>query len=51
MAYVNRTRPRASPCHRRPGLAIAQGQTRDGLEEQLQLAKGRLENARRERAE
>jgi hypothetical protein len=46
MAYVNRTRPRAFP----PligGLVrrIAQGQTREGLEEQLTLAKGRLESA------
>ena len=48
MAYVNRTRPRAFP----PvigGLVrrVAQGQTRDGLEEQLQLAKARLEGAYR----
>jgi hypothetical protein len=48
MAYVNRTRPRAFP----PLIGaivrrVAQGQTRDGLEEQLQLAKARLETAYR----
>ena len=49
MAYTNRTRPRAFP----PvigGLVrrIAQGQTREGLEEQLTLAKRRLETAFRQ---
>jgi hypothetical protein len=48
MAYINRTRPRAFP----PIIGgivrrVAQGQTRDGLEEQLQLAKTRLETAYR----
>jgi hypothetical protein len=48
MVYANRTRPRAFP----PligGLVrrIAQGQTREGLEEQLTLAKTRLESAYR----
>ena len=48
MVYANRTRPRAFP----PfvgGLVrrIAQGQTREGLEEQLSLAKVRLESAYR----
>lgn len=52
MAYVNRTRPRAFP----PVIGglirrIAQGRTRDGLEEQLELAKARLEKAHRERRE
>ena len=46
MVYANRTRPRAFP----PvigGLVrrVAQGQTRDGLEEQLHLARERLEAA------
>lgn len=46
LAYANRTRPRAFP----PvigGLVrrVVQGQTREGLEEQLTLAKDRLESA------
>lgn len=52
LAYANRTRPRAFP----PligGLVrrVAQRQTRDGLEEQLLLAKGRLEKAYRPSAQ
>jgi hypothetical protein len=46
MAYVNRSRPRGFP----PvigGLVrrVAQGQTRNGLQEQLAIAKDRLERA------
>jgi len=46
LVYANRTRPRALP----PVIGgivrrVAQGQARDGLEEQLQFAKDRLESA------